>query len=450
MKKYSSSVKVLFFVIGIFFISCQNDDNPVSYQKASNQYTNIWMLEQMKKYYYWNEDLPVFTNLSISPKDYFGKLLNTDDHFSYAINPSDPETAPKSIRNTYGFDISFIEYKGQALGVVLFVLTDSPAERNGLKRGQFIKSINGITVNNQNFENLYRELASSGNAQLELVEYSSATGFSAVKNVVIIRSFVFSNPIKYNVIFSDNQKAGYVEISHFDVGLTATFLQIFKEFQKQSVDKIIIDLRYNGGGDVSAAAALSIILAPNIRPDDLFITFKGSKNDGLVNKTFKEALEMNESQVNFETLRAVHPDIRELYVLCGNHTASASEIIINNLKPYMHVTVIGDKTTGKDAAGFAIEDNRISDKPGWVLYPVIYKMFNASNEGNYTSGIIPAIELNELQEMEIFPLGDIREILLNQALNGGNSSKHKRDFAVKKLILNKNCIDADPFLKVFF
>ncbi|MEL1255214.1 S41 family peptidase [Flavobacterium sp. DGU38] len=449
MKKYSSSVIVLFFVIGIFFISCQSDDNPVSYEKASNQYTNIWMLEQMKKYYYWNEELPFFTNLSLNPKDYFEKLLNTDDRFSYAENPSDPETAPKSIRNTYGFDISFVEYNGQAFGVVLFVLTDSPAQRNGLKRGQFIKSINGITVSHHNFENLYKELTASGNVQLELVEYSSATGFSAIKNVELIRSFTFSQPIKYKVMLSDNQKAGYVEIPHFDVGLAATFLRIFKEFQNESVTKVIIDLRYNGGGDVSSAAALSIILAPNIKPDDLFIKFKGNKNGGLVNKTFKEALEMNESQVNYEALRAAHPAIQEVYVLSGNHTASASEIIINNLTPYMNVIVIGDKTTGKDAAGFAIEDNRIADKRGWVLYPVIYKLFNARNEGNYTSGISPTIELNELQEMEVFPLGDIRETLLNLALNGGNRVKSKRDSTVKNLILNKNYIVTDPFLKIY-
>ncbi|WP_163410231.1 S41 family peptidase [Flavobacterium ajazii] len=447
MKRYSSSVKAFFFVIGIFFISCQSDDNPVSYEKASNQYTNIWMLEQMKKYYYWNEELPFFTNLSLSPKDYFEKLLNTDDRFSYAVNPSDPETAPKSIRNTYGFDISFIEYNGQAFGVVLFVLTDSPAERSGLKRGQFIKSINGTTVSHQNFENLYSELASSGNAQLQLVEYAATAGFSAIKNVEIIRSFTFSQPVKYNVLLSDNEKVGYMEIPHFDVGLAATFLKVFKEFQKESVTKIIVDLRYNGGGDVSSAAALSIILAPNIKPDDLFIKFKGNKNGGLVNKTFKEALEMNESQVNFETLRTAHPTIQEVYILSGNHTASASEIIINNLKPYMNVIVIGDKTTGKDAAGFAIEDDRIADKRGWVLYPVIYKLFNARNEGNYTSGINPNIELNELQEMEIFPLGDIREILLNKALKG--TGRQKSVHTVKKLLLNKTYIATDPFLKIY-
>ncbi len=432
----------------LLFCSCENDDSTVSYDKGNNQYTNMWINEQMKKYYYWNEDLPVFTNLSIDPKDYLRKLLNTDDHFSYALNPADAQASPKSIRNAYGFDISFLEYNGQTFGVVLFVLTDSPAERSGLKRGQFIKSINGTPINYQNFENLYLDLASSGSALLELTEYSSATGFSAVKNIAIIRSFTFARPVKHEVILYNNQKAGYIEISHFDAGLAASFLQIFKEFQEQSVSKVIVDLRYNGGGDISSAAALSVILAPNIKTDDLFIKLRGNKNGSLVNQTFKEVLEMNESQVSFESLRSVHPSIQELYVLCGNHTASASEIILNNLKPFMKVISIGEKTKGKDAAGFAIEDNRLADKKGWVLCPVIYKLFNAANEGNYALGINPTVELNEIQEIEIFPLGDVRETLLNQALSGEKNLRQKKHSMVKKLLLNKHCIDADPFLRL--
>jgi C-terminal processing protease CtpA/Prc len=448
MKNFSVASKVFFFVIGTLLISCQSDDSPVSYEKGSNQYTNMWINEQMRKYYYWNQDLPVFTNLSINPKEYFAKLLNKDDRFSYAINPANPETLPKSIRNTYGFDISFVEYEGKAFGVILFVLTDSPAERTGLKRGQFIKSINGTLVNHQNFENLYNDLAFSAKAQLEVFEYSSEKGFSAIKNVEIIKGFTFLQPIKYHIILSGNQRVGYIEIPHFDIGLAATFLRIFKEFQDQSVSKVIVDLRYNGGGDVSSATALSTILAPNIKSDDFFIRFKGNKNGGVVNQTFKEALEMNESKVSFESLRSVHPSIQELYVLCGNHTASASELILNNLKPFLRIISIGEKTLGKDTGGFAIEDNRMSDKKGWVLYPVIYKLFNANNQGNYAEGISPSIELSELQNPEIFSLGDSREVLLTKALNGTMSDKQLSVPSVNSLKLKEPCVkDADLLVK---
>ncbi|RZJ48166.1 MAG: peptidase S41, partial [Flavobacterium sp.] len=447
--KYRIILKAFFFTLFSLFISCQSDD-PVVYEPGTDQYVNNWMYEQMKKYYLWNESMPKNTDLALNPKNYFEQLLQKEDRFSYTVNTSLPETSPKSIRNNYGFDISFIEYENQAYGVILYVLNDSPAERSGLKRGEFIKAINGVSVNNQNFENLYNDLTSSDKALLQTTEYAAASGFSAISEIEINRGFTFSQPVKYQVITANNQKVGYVEIPHFDVGLAATLLQVFKEFQNQSVTKVVIDLRYNGGGDVSSAAALSIILAPSIKSDDLFITFKGNKNGGLVPKTFQEALQMNESQISFDQLRGAHPPIQELYVLCGNHTASASEIILNNLKPFMNVISIGEKTVGKDVAGFAIEDEKLAGQPRWILYPIIYKLFNADNEGNYALGINPSVVLNELQEMEVFPLGDSREILLNKALNGGTNAKQKNQISIKNLPLKTTNNDADAFVLLNF
>ncbi|PWB27675.1 S41 family peptidase [Flavobacterium sp. HTF] len=446
INQYRSVLKSILLIVFSFFVSCQNDD-PVVYDKGTNEYVNNWMYEQMKKYYLWNESIPQNTNLALNPKTYFNQLLYKEDRFSYAVHPSLHETSPKSIRNNYGFDISFIEFEKQTYALILYVLNDSPAERSGLKRGQFIKSVNGVLVTNQNFENLYADLASSDKTVLEVQEYSSSSGFSAVKPIEINRGFTFLQPVKYNVIIQNGQKTGYMEIPHFDIGMAGTFLQIFREFQSQSVNKIVVDLRYNGGGDVSSAAALSIILAPAIQSNDLFIVFKGNKNGGLVRKTFAEALEMNELQVGFDQLRAVHPPIQEVYVLCGTRTASASEIILNNLKPYMNVISIGEKTTGKDAAGFEIKDDRLSDQSGWILYPVIYKLFNANEEGNYALGIHPSVELNELQEMEIYPMGNPKEVLLSNALNGTAYSRKNQKSLITISLRSVNN-DADPFVKL--
>lgn len=449
--KYHTVLAILFGAfLALISISCQKDEVPAAYEKGTNEYTNSWILEQMKRYYLWNENLPKNTSLSLNPKDYFKEMLYKDDRFSYAFHPSLPETAPQSIRNSYGFDISFVEYNNQIYGVILFVLADSPAERLGLKRGLFISAINETSLNNQNFENLYESAASSAKIKLQVMKYNKINGFSDKEEIEIIRSLTFSNSITSKMLLYNNQKTGYIEISHFDVGLAGSLLSVFKEFKNQSATRIIVDLRYNGGGDVSSAAALSSILAPSIKADDLFITFKGNKNGGIVNKTFKEALVMNETQVSFEALRAVHPPIFEIIILTGSHTASASEIMINNLKPYMKVTVIGEKTVGKDMAGFAVEDNRISGEKGWILYPVIYKIFNASNEGNYALGISPDLEINELQDLEIFPLGDMQETVLSIALNSGIIAKQRNNTLLKKLTLRKVYNDIDPFVQINF
>lgn len=412
--KYLSTVflTLLFLLI----LSCQNDD-PEIYEEGTKEYTNQWIYQQMKRYYYWNGDMPGQGNLSLDTKEYFARLLHQGDRFSYALHPSIAETFPQNMRGAFGFDISFIEHQGQVYGAILYVLKDSPAENGGLQRGMYIKAINSTVLNQGNYEGLYSDLINADTAQLEVVEYVPESGFSAPQNVSISQGFTLLQPILHRVIVEGNDKVGYIEIPHFDIGLAQSLLQVFQDFKNQSVNKVVVDLRYNGGGDVSSATALSIILAPDIQPGDLFITFKGNNNGGTIKQSFKQSLEMNETHISFQALRDAHPTIQKLYVLCGSRTASASEIIINNLKPFMEVVTIGEKTVGKDVAGFPIEDNRIPGQQGWVLYPSIYKLYNANNEGDYSTGIAPTIELNELKEIMIYPLGDPNEVLLWQALN---------------------------------
>lgn len=417
MKKHSLILKIVLFFLSLFAISCQTDDSPPVYEEGTNEYTNQWIDQQMKRYYYWNATMPGQGDLSLNPKDYFGSLLRSGDRFSYALHPSMAETFPQSMRRTFGFDISFVEHQGQVYGVILYVLSNSPAANSGLERGEYIKAINGTVLSQGNYEVLYQDLVNADQAQLQVVEYTAGSGFSAPQQVNIYQGLTFSQSISHHIIQEGTNKIGYIEIPHFDIGMAQSLLQILQNLKNQSINQLVVDLRYNGGGDISSATALSIILAPQIQPDDLFITLKGNQNGGTINQSFKQALEMNESQVSFQALRNAHPSIQKLYVLCGGHTASASEIIINNLKPFMEVVTIGEKTVGKDVAGFPIEDDRIPGQQGWVLYPSIYKIFNASGGGDYSTGIVPAIDMNEIQEVEVFPLGNPNEVLLQEALN---------------------------------
>ncbi|MFH7000631.1 S41 family peptidase [Flavobacterium bizetiae] len=448
--KYSSLIRILFFLfIGIFLISCEVDNKPEVYEEGSNKYTNDWIYNQMKKYYKWNEAMPDKGDLAVNPKEYFSKLLQKDDIYSYAIHPELPETAPQSIRTKFGFDVSFIEFQGKFYGVILYVLYDSPAKNNGLLRGQLITKINGAELNIINYNNLYKSIISSSHLDLEITSYSAQSGFADSKEISLLQGYTFGQQINCQVIEAKNTKIGYIEIPHFDVGQAQLFLEILQDLKSKSITELVLDLRYNGGGDVSSATALSIIVAPNIQSNNLFIKFEGNANGGNVDQSFLQALQSNESKVSFEALRNAHPFINRIYVLCGNRTASASELIINNLKPYMNVITIGEKTFGKDVAGFPIEDDRISGNRGWVLYPSIYKLFNARHEGDYSKGINPVMIANELQQPEVFPLGNTSEVLLNQALNAisGNTSRTKR-VTLRSLPLSTIYTDVDPLLRL--
>ncbi|OXA90031.1 S41 family peptidase [Flavobacterium hercynium] len=450
MKKYSSVFIFCLFSVLFSIVSCTTEDAKVPvYEEGSNEYVNDWMYQQMKRYYRWNTTMPKKTNLTINSKEYFTGLLQKEDIYSYAIHPELPETAPQTLRGKFGFDVSFFEFEGKAYGTILYVLADSPAQRNGLKRGQFITKIDGTVVTKSNYDQLYQSMITSSQVNLGITSYSTQFGFSGIKEVSVLRGFTFLQPISSQIIEEQNRKIGYVEIPHFDVGMAQSFLHIFQELKSKAITDLVLDLRYNGGGDIASTTALSIILAPNIQSGDLFIKFEGNANGGNVNQTFLEALKSNEAKVSFEALRSVHPAINRVYVLCGNHTASASELIINNLKPYMDVITIGEKTFGKDVASFPIEDDRIAGKKGWILYPAIYKLFNAKGEGDYAKGINPILYTNEIQSPAVFALGDRSEILLKTALNTilGNTVKQATP-VVQSLPLAVTNASVDPLLFV--
>lgn len=450
MKKYPLVfILPLFFLVTILFSCTQDDPYVADYKEGSNEYVNDWMYQQMKKYYRWSATMPNQNDLSLNPKEYFAGLLQKEDIYSYALHPALPETVPQSLRRKFGFDISFFEFEGKIYGAILYVLADSPAKNNGLRRGQLITKIDGTILAQGNYDRLYQNMIASSQLKLEITSYAAQSGFSAAKEVSLLQGFTFLQPISYQIIEERNTKIGYVEIPHFDVGQAQMFQQIFQELKSKAITELVLDLRYNGGGDIAAATALSIILAPDIRSGDLFIKFEGNANGGNVDQSFLQALQSNESKVTFDALRNVHPSINKVYVLCGNRTASASELVINNLKPYINVITIGEKTFGKDVAGFPIEDDRIPGTKGWVLYPSIYKLFNSRHEGGYSKGINPTLYTNELQGPEVFVLGNRSEILLKTALNAinGNTVKQKTS-ALRSLPLSVVATDADPLLRI--
>lgn len=435
-------------LVALLLASCHNDEtSPDIYNQGTNEYTNDWIYDQMQRYYFWNATLPGRGDLSQNPVDYFNYLLNPDDQFSFALKPDDSSTYPKGLRNSFGVDIAFIEHEGTTYGVILYVLTDSPAYYAGLKRGDLITAVNGITVSTGNYEQLYSGMLHTSLVELEIVGYTEQSGFTSPHNISLYEGIVLLQPIHSRVIQQQNHTVGYIEISHFDMGLSQMLLNTFISFKSQGVNEIVVDLRYNSGGDVSSATALCTLLAPNIQSGDLFIHFKGNNNGGQIDQSFQQALKMNEQQVSFDALRIAHPDIQRVFILCGSHSASASEIVINNLKPFMEVVTIGEKTVGKDTATFPLTDDRDAPEADkWVLYPAIYKLSNAAGEGNYATGIEPSITEDELSSFPVLALGEENEVLLRRALgiisgNGRISGRSDR----KKLPQRKSA-DGDNIL----
>lgn len=414
-------LKLQCIAILLILISCtNNEENAPVFPEGSTESVNVWVQDSMKRYYYWADQMPAKPDYHLPVKDFFKSLLSPQDRFSFIVNTEDSSSYPRSIRNMYGFDYTVIQLaNGEVVAVIKLVLKNSPAFNAGLERGMIMTKINGKTVTAANAETITGSMKDFTVLDLGVGNWKNGM-VTDEKDVKVYYGFSFEQPVLSKIFVKNGKKVGYLYVYDFPDGMTSVFNQKFAEFKAAGVQELILDLRYNYGGSVSAAAALCSLIPSGISSGSPFILFKGNKNGGQVKRTFAQQIAYDPKALDFNTLRANALGLSKVYILTSNSTASAAEIVINNLKPYLQVIQIGSTTLGKDMAGFTVEDKRKPKHISWQIHPVIYKVFNADGSGEYSNGITPQIMVNEYAELPLLPLGDPAETLISSVLNGTN------------------------------
>lgn len=432
-----SFLKLQYIAIAVFLISCtnNNDESAPVFPEGSTEFVNLWVQDSMKRYYYWADEMPAKPDYQLPVKDFFKSLLSPKDRFSFMVNTEDSSSYPRSIRNMYGFDYTIVQLaNNEVVTVVKLVLQNSPAFNAGLERGMIITKVNGKAMTAANAEAMASSIKDQTVVELTVGKWQNGS-VTDEKNITVYYGFSFEQPVLSKVFEKNGKKVGYMYIYDFPDGMTQTLYQKFGELKAAGVKELILDLRYNYGGSVSSAAALCSLIPSGLSSGSPFIIFKGNKNGGEVKRTFAQQIAYDPKALDFTTLRANALGLQKVFILTSNSTASAAEIVVNNLKPYMQVIQIGDTTLGKDMAGFVVEDKRKPRKISWQIHPVIYKVFNASGAGEYSSGISPQSNVNEFTGLPLLPLGDPNETLISSALNGGyfKSADHEKNGNIKIL-----------------
>ncbi|SDQ04036.1 C-terminal processing protease CtpA/Prc, contains a PDZ domain [Chryseobacterium soldanellicola] len=409
---------MVILAVCINFVSCRDADESIpDFPEGSTEYKNVWVQDSMRRYYYWADQMPAKPDYHLPVKDFFQSLLSPQDRFSYIVDTQDSSTYPRSVRNMYGFDYAVLQLgSGEVVTVIKLVLNNSPAMNAGLQRGMMIKKINGTLITAANAQQLTSSIPEQTVFEITVGEWQNNTIVNE-KNITVYYGYSFEQSVTAKIFEENGKKTGYLYIYDFPDGMTQALNQKFIEFKAAGVQELILDLRYNYGGSVSSAAALCSLIPSGITANSQFITYKGNKNGGEVKRTFAQQIDYDPNALDFNTLHANALGLNKVYILTSKSTASASEIVVNNLKPYLQVTQIGEATLGKDMAGFPIEDKRKPKKISWQIHPVIYKVLNANGEGGYSNGISPQITVNEYMMLPLLPLGDSNETLLSSALN---------------------------------
>ncbi len=443
MKKNLILLHLLFFAF--IFTSCEEKDENLT-PEESNKHVNNWIYERMNVYYLWNDKLPASPNFSLSPDKFFESICyrynensNPDgDRFSWIQdNYVDLVNELSGVSNDeIGFDFMLYrmsENSNDLCGEVWFVKKGTPAEAMGLKRGQFFTEINNQQLTIDNWENILKNL--KGNYTLSV---HTDDGQSLSPKQLLSLSTVSKyedNPIYYSNVYTiNNKKIGYLVYNFFvnDNGdgsckYDAQLAQIFSNFKSQNISSLILDLRYNSGGQMTAATALASMIVKNFSTQNLFAREKWNddiepilkKDYGaeFFNTYFIDKISPNEDWNKLTTaipLPNIGNNLQEFYVLTGEYTASASEMIINGLKPYMTVTLLGETTMGKNVGSISIyEENNPKNK--WGIQPIVFKLYNANGKSDYTAGFTP----NFVNYDDVYPkreLGDLEENMLSDAI----------------------------------
>ena len=173
-------------------------------------------------------------------------------------------------------------------------------------------------------------------------------------------------------------------------------------------------MRFNSGGSEVSANNLASLIVPNANDKIFFRREYNSKVENEILTDPNAGPSFLQSKLKAKPENIGDQLSGRVYILTGSRTASASELIINGLRPYMDVFLIGDVTYGKNVGSISLYD-KDDPRNTWGMQPIVVKVYNSLNQSDYSQGFAPNIE-NKDNNLFIYPLGDTREELLSKAI----------------------------------
>ena len=333
---------------------------------------NTWLRSYMLDWYFW-------TGLAPSPDP--ARFTTVQSYFDAQIFAGDavvPKDKWSNIQDTASFNQFFAE--GKTLGYGLFVnglelqlplkvrYIEALSPAAGLlTRGDTIVSLNGRSAADLIAANDFAVLSPAKEGDVLTVMIDSSTG---PKTVTLTAATYTLTPVSVNTVLTlpGGAKAGYLVLKDFITQAEVPLATALTSFRAAGATELILDLRYNGGGRVSTATALASLIA-------------GAANNGnLFTRLSYNAAHQN-SNTSFPLAGGSGAAFARVFVLTGQRTCSASELVVNGLKPYTNVVTIGAASCGKPF-GF----NPIASCAS-TFNVVNFESFNAAGQGRYYNGI---------------------------------------------------------------
>lgn len=355
-----------------------------------------YVFDLMNDIYFWIDDVPPVANSGFaSPEDVLEAFrFEPLDRFS-GLRDLEENTAFFSASQFIGYGIGLKTIDGTRVRITQ-AFGDGPAAAAGMQRGDEITAINGRAVSDilASGDSLSAQFGADEIGVLTTIDYVDTQGSSLQvqlsKALVTIETVTVASELALG-----NRTIGYLAFRNFVEPSFAALENAFAQFTAAGVNSLILDLRYNSGGLISVAEYLGGLIG-------------GVNTDGAVfaNRVHNDANAFrNVVTVFSDETDAL--DLSDVIVITSAATASASELVINALRPFAQVKLVGETTFGKPVGSYQFE---FCDK---VAVPVAFANLNALDEGDYYDGFVPDCVADDDLDRA---LGDPAEASLAQAL----------------------------------
>ncbi|MBW7891224.1 MAG: hypothetical protein H3C48_09430 [Chitinophagaceae bacterium] len=397
---------LVFFALIIVAIGCRKD--PADMDSGGNSIEELvkdtaW--SYARDIYLWYQHLPERLNLkSYTDPDALMKAVRSYsmepgfsepvDRWSFAMKKRDWDDVSQGVSGDFGLGIFF---KSQNDLRVSYVEPASPAAAAGIQRSWRILSVNQNGNISTDEATIARIIDAFYNKVSVSVGFEKPDGSTI--NVTLHSARYVGDPVILDTVYHHNgNKIGYFVYNSFlgDVNeMKSRLADVFTGFSAEAITDLIVDLRYNGGGFVELQNELANYLVP--AAEDGKVMLREEFND--------KYSSLFDTTIFFQKKGLL--DMSRIFFIITGNTASASELLINSLKPYMDVKLVGHASHGKPVGYFNIG---VGD---WYIFPVSFRSVNNNGEGNYFNGLQPDALVNDGLDKS---WGDVNEDCLASVL----------------------------------
>lgn len=411
--------------------SCFKDNDDTAVSSDTNS-INDFVYRALNYFYLYKADTPELANDAFnndseknnfvtgfeSPETLFEFLKSGQDRFSRLFPDYlviEAALGGVTLNNGMEFGLTvYPENDGRVFGYVRYVIPNTSAANEGIQRGDIFNTIDGTQLTESNF----RDLLAPDSYTIGLATFDGTTITPTNNSVTLIKQEVTENPVHIakTINLSSGQRVGYLMYNGFTADFDEDLNNAFGDFQANNISELVLDLRYNGGGSVRTATDLASMITGQFFGETFYTEQWNADRQnlaqpGLFNNTTRNGTPLNSL------------NLTQVYILTSSSTASASELIINGLTPYINVIQIGGTTTGKFEASTLLYDapapnfarNQANPSHRYVMLPLIFKTVNAAGNTDFVNGLAPDIEQFE-DRSNLGILGDENEPFLATAL----------------------------------